>query len=127
MGSVGLSQNLVALSVGRGDSTAAVDIGLTSQLGYAHPSDTTLVSGAISVPVSLVPSPRGLRLVPYVAPGAGVGLVHPYGGTEAGLQFLFNAGVGLLAHGFTANVAVSRVSLPAGNWLVGAGFSFGDR
>lgn len=129
MGSLGLDQNLVAIGLGRGSDheSATFDIGLSAQVGFANPSDTTLVSGAISLPVSLVPAPRGLRLVPYVSPGVGVGVVHPDGGTEAGLQFMFNAGVGLLARGFTANVALSRVFLPDGNWLVGVGFSFGDR
>jgi len=127
MGSVGVSQNLVAIPTGRGDQRATFDVGLTAQLGYAKPSDTTLVAGSVMVPVSLVPAPRGLRLAPYVAPGVGVGLVKPDSGTEAGLQFMFAAGVGMLAHGFTANVALSRVFLPGGNWLVGVGISVGDR
>lgn len=128
MASIGSDQNLVAIQLGKGgDARATVDVGLTSQIGFANPSDTTLVSGALSLPVSLVPAPRGLRLVPYVSPGVGVGLVHPDHGTEAGLQFLFNAGVGFLARGFTANVALSRAFLPDGNWLVGVGLSFGDR
>ncbi len=126
MASVGLAQNLVAIPTGRGDKRATFDIGLTTQLGYARPSDTTLVSGSVSLPVSLVPSPRGLRLVPYVAPGVGVGLVSPDSGTEAGLQFMLAAGVGMLARGFTANVALSRVFLKGGNWLVGVGISIGD-
>ncbi|HEY7878631.1 MAG TPA: hypothetical protein VIC55_10420 [Gemmatimonadaceae bacterium] len=127
MGSVGLSQNLAVIGLGRRSDGASMDIGLTSQIGFAHPSDTTLISGAVSLPVSLVPSPRGLRLVPYISPGVGVGVIRPDSGTEAGLQFLFAAGVGLLAHGFTATVALSRVFLPGGNWLVGVGLSFGDR
>jgi hypothetical protein len=125
MGSVGIAQNLVAIPTGRGDERASFDVGLTAQLGFANPSDTTLFSGAISLPVSLVPAPRGLRLVPYVAPGVGVGLIHPDNGTEAGLQFMFAAGVGVLAHGFTGNLALSRVFLSGGNWLVGVGLSIG--
>ncbi|HEY7894241.1 MAG TPA: hypothetical protein VIC24_05030 [Gemmatimonadaceae bacterium] len=127
MASVGVAQNLVAIPTGRGSERATFDVGLTAQLGFANPSDTTLVSGAISLPVSLVPAPRGLRLVPYVAPGVGVGLIRPDSGTEAGLQFMFAAGVGMLAPGFTANVALSRVFLNGGNWLVGVGFSVGGR
>lgn len=126
MGAIGVAQNLVAMPTGRGDQRATFDVGLTAQLGFAKPSDTTLVSGSLSVPLSLVPAPRGLRLMPYVAPGVGVGLVSPDSGTEAGLQFMFSAGVGMLAHGFTANVALSRVFLKGGNWLVGAGISIGD-
>lgn len=126
MASLGIAQNLVAIPIGRGDQRATFDMGLTSQLGFARPSDTTLVSGSVSLPVSLVPAPRGLRLVPYVAPGVGVGLVSPDSGTEAGLQFMFAAGVGMLAHGFKANVALSRVFLKGGNWLVGVGIAIGD-
>jgi hypothetical protein len=40
---------------------------------------------------------------------------------------MFAAGVGMLAPGFTANVALSRVFLNGGNWLVGVGFSVGGR
>lgn len=126
MASVGVAQNLVAIATGRGEKRASFDVGLTGQLGFANPNDTTLLSGAISLPVSLVPSPRGLRLVPYVAPGVGVGVIRPDSGTEAGLQFMFAAGVGMLAHGFTANVALSRVFLSGGNWLVGVGLSVGE-
>jgi len=125
MASLGVAQNLVAVPIGRGDQRATFDVGLSAQLGYAKPSDTTLVSGSLSLPVSLVPAPRGLRLVPYVAPGVGVGLVSPDSGTEAGLQFMFAAGVGVLARGFTANVALSRVFLKGGNWLVGVGIAIG--
>lgn len=125
MASIGVAQNLVAIPTGRGVQRASFDVGLTAQLGFANPSDTTLVSGAVSLPVSLVPVPRGLRLVPYVAPGVGVGLIRPDNGTEAGLQFMFAAGVGMLARGFTANVALSRVFLNGGNWLVGVGVSVG--
>ena len=127
MGALGLAENLVAIPTGRGDQRATFDIGLTAQVGFANPHDTTLVSGSVSLPVSLVPAPRGLRLVPYVAPGVGVGLVKPDSGTEAGLQFQFAAGVGLLARDFTANLALSRVFLKGGNWLVGVGLSIGGR
>lgn len=125
MGSLGMAQNLVAIPTGGGGQRATFDVGLNAQIGYAKPSDTTLVSGAVSLPVSLVPAPRGLRLVPYVAPGVGVGLIRPDSGTEAGLQFMLAAGVGMMARGFTANVALSRVFLSGGNWLVGVGFSVG--
>lgn len=44
MASLGVAQNLVAIPTGRGDQRATFDVGLTAQLGYAKPSDTTLVS-----------------------------------------------------------------------------------
>jgi len=126
MAGVGLSQSLVAIPLGQSDDRGSFTVGLLTEAGFARPGDTTLVAGEASLPLGLVPSKRNLRFVPYVSPGVGVGLVRDGSGTEAGLQFTFNAGVGLLtAGGFAANVGISRVFLSGGNWLVGVGLAFG--
>lgn len=125
MGSAGLSENLASIALGNGSKASTFDIGLQGSFGFAHPSDTTLASGALFVPFSLVPAPRGLRLVPYVSPGVGLGLVRDDSGTTAGLLFLFDAGLGLILRDVRINLSLSRAFLPDGNWVAGVGVRIG--
>lgn len=127
MASAGVSENLVQLWLGdAGGGGTTFDIGIDAALGVGTPKDTTLASGNVAIPFSLVPHGRSLRLVPYVAPGLGVGLTRAEGSTEAGLLFTFGAGVGVIAsRRFSAHVGLSRAFLPDGNWLVGVGLAFG--
>ena len=76
---------------------------------------------AATIPVALVPSGEGLRLLPYLAPGLGSGLVSENGETEAGLRGQIGAGVSAvgLIKGFTLTTGIERVLLQDGNWLVG--------
>lgn len=123
MASVELSERLLAIPLGRGDDAGAFDIGVHAAVGFGTLTDTTLWSGRVAVPVSLVPGKGGVRFVPWVAPGVGVGAVRA-GKSEAGLQFTFGAGLGLLAGDrFRADAGIDRVFLKGGNWLVGVGLS----
>ncbi|HEX6533921.1 MAG TPA: hypothetical protein VF041_04945 [Gemmatimonadaceae bacterium] len=125
MASAGVSERLVAISLGRGESGGTVNVGLHAAAGFGAMTDTTLWSGLLSLPVSLVPRGASLRFVPWVAPGVGVGVVRT-GSSEAGLQLTFGAGVGMLIGSrVRADVGVNRVFLKDGNWLVGGGFSVG--
>lgn len=130
-----LSQNLATVPLGGetggagggsgGGGGGAFNIGLRGKAGYAR-QGATLVSGELALPVSLVPASRSLRLVPYIAPGLGFGMVRDGDGTEAGLLFTFGAGLGLLtSHGFTATAGISRAFLSTGNWLAGVGITVG--
>ena len=93
------------------------------EAGYAK-QNATLVSGRLSIPISLVPAQRSVTVIPYIAPGVGGGLVHDDSGTEVGLLFTLGAGIGLrTTHGFTAHAGISRAFLSTGNWLAGVGIT----
>lgn len=125
MASAGLSERLVSIPLGQGEGAGAVNFGLQAAAGFGSMTDTTLWSGLLSLPVSLVPRGASLRFVPWVAPGLGVGAVRA-ASNEAGLQFTFGAGVGMLIGSrVRADVGVNRVFLKDGNWLVGGGLSVG--
>lgn len=121
-----VSQNLLRLPLGSGPGSATFNVGLDGGVGYAK-DEVTLISGKLSLPVSLVPSSRSLKLIPYIAPGVGGGLVRDDSGSEVGLLFTLGAGLGLrTAHGFTATAGISRAFLSTGNWLAGVGIAIGS-
>ena len=125
MFSASVSQNLVSVGLGSGTGAGAFNIGLNGEMGYAR-QNVTLLSGQLDLPVSLTPASRSLRLVPYIAPGLGVGAVRDDSGTEAGLLFTFGAGLGLVtSRGFTATAGIRRAFLSTGNWLAGVGIALG--
>jgi len=120
------SQNLVRLSLGSGVGSGSLNIGSGWELGYAKVDETTLASGRLSIPISLVPARRSTTVIPYVAPGVGGGLVHDSTGSEVGLLFTLGAGIGVrTSHGFTAHAGISRAFLSTGNWLAGVGITIG--
>lgn len=115
------SQLLTGIALGRRDDAATLAIGLDVSAGYARPNSTSLVSGAALVTFALVPNGAGVRLLPFVAPGVGVGLIHENHDTDAGMLPMLTMGVGLL--GFTDRLGItagaSRVFLRGGNWVAG--------
>jgi hypothetical protein len=121
MAAVAASQPLAAVTVGRTDNSAALNIGLDASAGYARPRSTGLLSGAALVTFALVPRPSGVRLLPYIAPGVGVGLTHVSSNTDAGMLPMLDLGVGLLAFGDRLGVSAGarRVFLSGGNWVAG--------
>jgi hypothetical protein len=121
MAAAGFGQRLVGLALGRDSSSATLNMATQLELGLGFPSHATLFAASATVPVALVPTGRGLRLLPYVAPGLGTGLVSGNGETEAGLRAQVGAGVSALGllHGFTLTAGVERVLIRGGNWLVG--------
>lgn len=120
------SQNLLRLPLGKGPGSGTFNVGLAAEAGYAK-QEATLVSGKLSLPVSLVPSSGSLKLIPYIAPGLGGGLVRDDNGNEIGLLFTFGAGLGVrTSSGFTATAGISRAFLSTGNWLAGLGITIGS-
>lgn len=121
---VNYSQNLVRIPLGEGTGSGGMlNIGSAWEAGYAK-QNATLVSGRLSIPISLVPAQRSVTVIPYIAPGVGGGLVHDDSGTEVGLLFTLGAGIGLrTTHGFTAHAGISRAFLSTGNWLAGVGIT----
>jgi len=120
---VAYSQNLVRIPLGAGSGAGVLNVGSGWEAGYAR-QNATLVSGRLSIPISLVPQQHSVTVIPYVAPGVGGGLVKDDSGTEVGLLFTLGAGIGLrTTRGFTAHAGISRAFLSTGNWLAGVGIT----
>lgn len=127
MASAGVSERLASVTLGSTSESATLNIGLRTAAGFGTLTDTTMFSGLMSVPLSITPQSMSVQLVPWIAPGIGVGLVRQSGSTDAGLQFVLGAGLGVLSHGFRAGLGVNRVFLKDGNWLVGLEMGFDSR
>lgn len=126
MAALSFGQRLLEAALGRPSGTASLNVGIDVGASIGTPDDATLFATSASLPISLVTSSSGLRLIPYLAPGFGTGLVDAEDEHEAGLRALFSAGVGvvgLLDH-VSANAAVQRVFMNDGNWLVGIGIIY---
>jgi hypothetical protein len=126
MAALSFGERLVEAAVGRPSSTASLNVGIDVVAAFGTPRDATLFATSASLPISLVAATSGLRLIPYVAPGFGTGLVSEDGETDAGLRAVFGAGVGALglARGVAVNAGIHRVFLRGGHWLVGVGVSY---
>jgi hypothetical protein len=121
MASAGFAERVVGIALGRDSSSATLNIATQLELGLGFPSQATLFAAAATVPVALVPTGQGVRLLPYLAPGLGSGMVSENGESEAGLRAQIGAGVSVLGliKGFTLTAGIERVLLQDGNWLAG--------
>jgi hypothetical protein len=126
MAEASFSQRLVGLAMGRDSSSATLNIGVAVSAGLGTPDDGTLFATGQRLPITLVSSTHGVRLVPYVEPGFGTGLVRADGDTDAGLRAMFGAGVAALGlvDGLSVSAGVHRVFLRDGNWLAGLALSY---
>ena len=120
------AERLTSLAMGRDSSRATLHVGIALGVAVGTPAGTTLVATALRLPIALASSDRGVRLVPYVEPGLGTGLVHGHGLTDAGLRAMFGAGVAALGlgDGVMVHAGVHRVFMPDGNWLAGIGLTY---
>jgi hypothetical protein len=125
MASASVSERLIGIQLGQGDEGGAFNIGFQGTFGFAQ-DGATLASAHAEFPLSLVPTKRSLRLVPYVAPGVGLGWARDTT-AEAGMLFTMGAGLGLIASsGFRMSVGIRRVFVPGrDNWLVGVDVALG--
>jgi hypothetical protein len=126
MAELSFSERLVGIALGRESSRATLNVGMNVAAAFGTPSGTTLFAMSARLPIALAPSDHGLRLVPYVEPGFGGGLVRANGVSDAGLRAMLGAGVGALglARGLGVNAGVHRVFMRDGNWLAGIGLSY---
>lgn len=126
MAELSFSERLASIALGRDSTSATLNVGAAVAAALGTPRETTLFATSARLPIALVPSSRGLRLVPYVEPGFGAGLVDFHGNTDAGLRAMFGAGVAALglADGLAVNAGIHRVFMKDGNWLAAAGLSF---
>lgn len=127
MTAVGYSERVVGAALGRTASSATLNLGLDLTAAFANPPGASLYAGAVGLPVTLVSSAPGFRVIPYLEPGLGTGWVRDHGETDAGIRATFGAGVAAigLAPGFGFSAGVKRVFLRDGNWVVGVGLSYG--
>jgi hypothetical protein len=127
MSAVTFSERIVGVQIGRESSRATLQVGLDAAAALGTPPGGTLYAGTVSLPISFASDTSGFRLVPYVAPGLGTGLVRENGQTDAGIRVTFGAGIGItgLAGGLGLTAGVQRILLEGGNWLVGVGLSYG--
>lgn len=126
MAEMNFSERVLGLVLGRDSSSASLNIGVMVSGGVGTPGDGTLLATGARLPIALAPSSHGLRLVPYLEPGFGTGLVRTSAGTDAGLRAMFGAGVAALGltDGLVLNAGIHRVFMRDGNWLAGFGLSY---
>jgi hypothetical protein len=127
MTALGFSERMVGVAMGREGSHGTLNVGLDVTAALGTPPGGTLYAGSISLPISFASDTTGFRIVPYVAPGFGTGLVRDRGDTDAGIRATFGAGVAVtgIGGGLGLNAGVQRIFLEGGNWLVGVGVSYG--
>lgn len=119
--SIEFEQGLLSVDLGQPDHRGSLNLGLSAGMGFGSPSDATLYSAAVSLPVTLVPRMRSTRIFPFVAPGVGFGLIDGDAESDAGMLPTLALGVGLLTFGDRLGVVagIDRVFLTGGNWLAG--------
>jgi hypothetical protein len=122
MASINFEQRLLSLSLGRPGESGSLNLGLGVGVGLGLPDDTTLLSGAATLPITLVPHMTSARIFPFISPGLGVGLVDG----EAGMLPTFATGVGFLAFQDEVGMiaGVNRAFLKGGNWLAGVSLTW---
>lgn len=130
MGGVDFESILFRSPFGTEVSDASFAIGLRPSLGIGLPTGGgggNAMAANIDVPVSFsMPVGVGSRLVPFVAPGFGVGRLSGDSDSETGTRAAIAAGVGFLASGgFGVHLAWRKIIIEDGPSTFGVGVSFG--
>jgi hypothetical protein len=135
--SVGADTKLGEATIGSARDGSRLIFSLNGELGYGRPSgatfsDGSLVSGAIGIPISLVPANRSrdaLRIVPFITPAFGFGGIRssdrvvvtlPNGDVRvdddalSGTRFMIGGGVGIFNRSSTValNIGFQYVNIP---------------
>ena len=110
-------------------ASGAWTIGLRPTIGYATGTDDPFgdnifsvgggLPGAIAVPLS------DGKLVAFVEPGIGVGMINSEGESESGFRFLFGGGIGYVGRMFGVHAGFQKIFLEDAPTQWGVGFSFG--
>jgi hypothetical protein len=89
----------------------------------------TAVSAALGLPVSLTASlAGGGRLIPFLTPGAGFGLITDDGDSESGIRFTLGGGVGFYTDaGVGINLGYKKIFIDDGPTQWGVGVAFRTR
>lgn len=134
------------------ESGSRLTFGLNGELGYGRPRNTSfndgaLVSGAVGIPIGLVPGTRArnaMRIVPFVTPGFGFGeirggaratVVTPEGTIElrsdeqSGTRFMLGGGLGFYNRASTVSFTIGfqYVSIEDAKPQFGVALTLGGR
>lgn len=98
--------------LGTGRDGSRIQFAVNGELGYGQPqgsttNDGSVISGAVGVPISLVPSSRtrdAMRVVPFVTPGFGFGSFTG-DGSSSGSALMLGGGIGI--YNRSSSVALS--------------------
>jgi len=103
-----------------------LELGSQFGVGFAKPSDATVVAGSIGVPLSLAQRAGRTTVVAFATPAVGIGAITAGGDTESGARFLLGGGVGVLdiAPGVGLHVGFQKVFIDGGKTMLGAGLSW---
>jgi len=101
-------------------------IGMSGDLGWAKEDETTFLSAAIGVPLSISKEQASKsRISAFVAPGFGFGRVSADAGSESGTRPIIGAGAAYQAvGGWALHAAFQKVMIENGGNNIGLGFSY---
>ena len=109
---------------------ASCVLGLSGRLGFAKPSDATVLSAAASVPLSFaVNTQSNFQLVTLVTPGFGWGHISEGSDSQSGTRFMLGGGVGIISSisGVGVTIGAQKVFISGGKLAVGAGLTWSRR
>ena len=125
---------LVQLPIGADQTvrnTSVLSVALTPSAGLSRPLDSDanvfFISGSVALPVSISTQFRGAtQLVPFLAPGFGIGLIAGEGDTESGVRFMLGGGLGVagLGPGLGITVGFQKIFIEGGPTQWGLGLTF---
>lgn len=101
-------------------------LGLQGTLGFAAPSGGSLWALDADVPLSFSVSAGRAHIVPFVSPGAGLGLASGGGSSNTGFRFSLGGGIGVMdiAPGVGVTLGVRKVFITDGKTVIGGGLSW---
>jgi hypothetical protein len=123
---------LVARTLTGNGASTFFTTGLRPSVGFARTLGSgpgaTLISAALDVPFAVsVPVGRTAKVVPFMAPGYGLGAVRASGDHTSGTRgsIAFGAGVVDLAPGLAVNLSWRKIFIEGGPMTIGLGLTLG--
>lgn len=100
-------------------------LGVQGTLGFAKPEGGTAWALSADLPLSYSARAGSARIIPYIAPGVGFGLVTGGGDSQSGVRFMLGGGLGVrVAQALTVSAGVKQVFISGGKAVFGAGLSW---
>jgi len=99
---IGGDHRLGDMVLGTGSDGSRIQFALNGEVGYGQPqgadiSNGSVFSGAVGIPISLIPGSRAkdqMRIVPFVTPGFGFGSIRG-SGSSTGSAVMLGGGLGI--------------------------------
>lgn len=130
MGGIDYEAMLLKRTLTADNSQSLFTVGLRPTLGLGHnvgsDGNATAIVAAMDLPIAVsVPVGKTAKMVPFVAPGYGVGAVRVDGDSENGTRGALAFGVGLvdLAPGLGLNVGWRKIFLQDAPMTIGLGLT----